>query len=142
MRNYWRSSARSSRDSFALSAASKQNKKNFRNNKAKKKIVKKMSLKQSGARIHWGSDAVTGGMPSPSKFVEDKTWIMSYEHRAANFTDLYVKSGSKLMALAGMGESELNLRTSESALVRKYRCVKFFLSPHPPLITRTPFFCN
>jgi hypothetical protein len=46
---------------------------------------------------------------------------MHYEHQALNFTDVTVKAGNKAMALTGLGDEDLKLRTSESLLVRKYR---------------------
>ena len=93
-----------------------------------RKKTTKMAIKQKCARIHWGDESVDDLSSSPSKFVEDKTWIMNYEHQAVNFTDLYIKAGSKLMALTGVGDSDLKLRTSESGIVRKYRQVVFFFS--------------
>lgn len=74
------------------------------------------------ARIIWGNEESGILLPtSPSKFVRDKTWIMHYEHQALNFTDVTVKAGNKAMALTGLGDEDLKLRTSESLLVRKYR---------------------
>lgn len=80
-----------------------------------------MAVKRKGALIHWGADSGDDFMNPTSKFVEDKTWILNYEHQAVNFTDLCIKAGSKIMALAGLGDSDLKLRTSEAGLVRKYR---------------------
>jgi len=77
---------------------------------------------QRSARIIWGNEESGILLPtSPSKFVRDKTWIMHYEHQALNFTDVTVKAGNKAMALTGLGDEDLKLRTSESLLVRKYR---------------------
>ncbi len=76
---------------------------------------------QRGPRIFWCSEDSNDLQLSPSKFVEDKSWIMTYDHFSRNFTDLYIKAGSKLMALAGMGDSDSKLRTPESSLVKKYR---------------------
>ncbi len=82
-----------------------------------------MALRQKTARICWGEESGEDFASSSSKFVEDKTWIMNYDHQAINFTDLYIKAGSKLMALTGLGDSDVKLRTSESGIVRKYRQV-------------------
>lgn len=77
---------------------------------------------QKSARIIWGNEESGILLPtSPSKFVKDKTWILHYEHQALNFTDVTFKAGNKAMALAGLGEEDQKLRTSESLLVRKYR---------------------
>lgn len=71
--------------------------------------------------VLWNNESLHDILPSTSKFVEDKSWIMSYDHHAVNFTDMFIKAGTKLMALAGPGEPEVQLKTSESGIVRKYR---------------------
>lgn len=100
--------------------------------KAKTKMSKGGS--QTSARIIWGNEQSGILLPtSPSKFVRDKTWIMHYEHQALNFTDVTVKAGNKAMALTGLSDEDLKLRTSESLLVRKYR-----YSPRPHSL-KNPF---
>jgi len=95
-------------------------------NTAGSKLKARTKMAQGGsqrsARIIWGNEESGILLPtSPSKFVRDKTWIMHYEHQALNFTDVTVKAGNKAMALTGLGDEDLKLRTSESLLVRKYR---------------------
>ena len=92
--------------------------------KARKRTCKSGSAMNSSKRtptILWNEELSEFCALSPSKFVQDTTWILNYEHRAFNDTQLFIKAGSKTMALSGIGDSELQLRTSESGLIKKYR---------------------
>ena len=82
-------------------------------------------LTRSGAQVYWGSETRADGS-SPSKFVRDNTWGMTFQHFSQVNADFTIKAGSKKMLLASapvMSASDPSkvLKISESWLHRKYR---------------------
>ena len=82
-------------------------------------------LTKQGARVYWGSETRPDGS-SPSKFVQDKTWGMTFQHFSQVDTDFSIKAGSKKMLLTSaptMSTSDPSkvIKISESWLHRKYR---------------------
>ena len=82
-------------------------------------------LTRQGARVYWGSETRPDGS-SPSKFVRDKTWGMTFQHFSQVDTDFSIKAGSKKMLLTSaptMSTSDPSkvIKISESWLHRKYR---------------------
>ena len=82
-------------------------------------------MTRPGAHIYWGSETRADGS-SPSKFVRDKTWGLTFQHFSQVDTDFSIKAGSKKMLLTSapiMSSADPSkvVKISESWLHKKYR---------------------
>ena len=82
-------------------------------------------MTRPGAHVYWGSETRADGS-SPSKFVRDKTWGMTFQHFSQVDTDFSIKAGSKKMLLTSApimrsADSSKVVKISESWLHKKYR---------------------
>ena len=88
-------------------------------------------MTRQGAHIYWGSETRADGS-SPSKFVRDKTWGLTFQHFSQVDTDFSIKAGSKKMLLTSapiMSSADPSkvVKISESWLHKKYRWYIFFV---------------